>query len=48
MTRIIRNSENTITNQSTNIKKYKLSELPVGLSRLIASSPSSKTVSDYK
>ena len=48
MTRIIRNSENTITNQSTNIKKYKLSELPDGLGRLIASSPSRKTTSDYK
>jgi len=48
MIRIIRNSESSITNQSTNIKKYKLSELPDGLGRLIASSPSRKTISDYK
>jgi len=45
MTRIIRNSENTVTNHSTNIAKYNLSD---GLGRLIASIPSRKTVSDYK
>lgn len=47
-TTISRNFDGKIISRASNVKKYKLAELPDGFGRLLASTPSKKSQSDYQ